>query len=1173
MSKFLNLVRSGWFVALVGLLFLAIVIWLGGPYLGIGQSQPLASPVARLSLILLMVVAWAAWLQIRQLRGRQGTKKMSGDLAGQDAVLAGNGEARSADERIRLRERFQEAIDTLRKTRRGGGNLYALPWYVVIGPPGSGKSTLLQNSGLNFPLSDRFGKDAVRGIGGTRNCDWWFTDEAVFLDTAGRYTMQDSDGATDASAWQEFLKLLCKYRRRRPLNGVIVTMSMADLLVLNEAGRQAHVRAVRRRLDELAEYLRIGVPVYLVFTKCDLIAGFGEFFEDLNAEARSQVWGVSFPIDKTTDGGAAGTFGEEFDLLLDRLDTRVLGRLHAERNHARRSAILSFPQQLGAMRDMARQFVEGVFSSHAYGRQPLLRGAYFTSGTQEGAPIDRMMGAVARTFGVDTSRLHTPGAQRRTFFVERLLKEVLFPESGFAGTDPKLERRKIALQAACYIGIALVSALLFLGIATSYGRNRAYVAQVDEAAKNYPVQDDLTAASDRKTYFARVLQRLEALASTQEVARQYDGHVPLLMRFGLYQGDALGEQTHEAYIRDLNGILLPGIAAQFRDGVAGNAGDPQALYAYLKGYLMLGEPAHRRADELEALARIEWRRIFPQDPQLQQALAGHFHALANEPGKFRAIALDEGLVSQARATLRAADLSTLVYGSLKLAVDSAGALPVKLDETLGLLGNVFRRKSGAPLSEPLPGLFTQPVFATEAAAGIGQAVHQFAEDDWVFGTTRIDVLQQSQLTRQVLALYQQDYIKAWDGLLDDLALQTVGNIQDASAMAAKLSGPSSPLKALLKLVRDNTSDMLRAPPPDTSDKALAVAKTVAQRRVARTSLAREIASAGVTTAAPGVTDEPGREISEHFAALDKLGEGTAGATPIDHTLGVLDQLSKTLLTMTDFSDATGQASPALLAARQEVAQLPPPLATLLDALTGQSVALVASGTSGALVDQFRAAAGNDCASFTRGRYPFDPTSTTDIPLQNFGELFGNGGRFDMFFKQSLARLVDTGGTTWHFKAGPGAVGGPPGLLAEAQLADDIRQAYFRGGNQPEVDFIMLAPKLDPAIGKLVIVVDGQKVEYPSGSSDSTAMKWPGPQPGHVTISESDANGASLGTLDYQGDWALFRALQAAHLQRQSDLRFVASFNVGGHIAEVTIQASSLKHPFLDTRVQRFRCGA
>src|SRR5262249_40362982 len=126
----------------------------------------------------------------------------------------------SAGEVAQLRQRFEDAVGLLRKRSLGSEKpslsarirslasqqyLYDLPWYVFIGAPGAGKTTALVNSGLRFPLADRLGKDAVRGVGGTRDCDWWFTDEAVFLDTAGRYTTQQSNQDVDAGAWKGFL--------------------------------------------------------------------------------------------------------------------------------------------------------------------------------------------------------------------------------------------------------------------------------------------------------------------------------------------------------------------------------------------------------------------------------------------------------------------------------------------------------------------------------------------------------------------------------------------------------------------------------------------------------------------------------------------------------------------------------------------------------------------------------------------------------------------------------------------------------------------------------------------------------------------------------------------------------------------------------------------------------
>ena len=188
---------------ILGLLLLALFIWVAGPFFGFLEYHPLEPWIARLVLILLIVGAWAASKVVKKLKAIRASDQLVAAVVRQSAA-----EERPSAEALQLRERFEEAVATLKSQRRSGHSLYDLPWYAIIGAPGSGKTTALINSGLHFPLEQRSGRGALQGIGGTRNCDWWFTDEAVFLDTAGRYLTQDSDATADSAGWLEFLALL-----------------------------------------------------------------------------------------------------------------------------------------------------------------------------------------------------------------------------------------------------------------------------------------------------------------------------------------------------------------------------------------------------------------------------------------------------------------------------------------------------------------------------------------------------------------------------------------------------------------------------------------------------------------------------------------------------------------------------------------------------------------------------------------------------------------------------------------------------------------------------------------------------------------------------------------------------------------------------------------------------
>ncbi len=96
----------------------------------------------------------------------------------------------------------------------------------------------------------------------------------------------------------------------------MVVVSALDLLQLSDAARAAHAAAVRERLRELNTQLGMRLPVYMIVTKSDMLAGFTEFFDDLGRDERERVWGVTFPYgeDVASDDRSAplGRFPAEF---------------------------------------------------------------------------------------------------------------------------------------------------------------------------------------------------------------------------------------------------------------------------------------------------------------------------------------------------------------------------------------------------------------------------------------------------------------------------------------------------------------------------------------------------------------------------------------------------------------------------------------------------------------------------------------------------------------------------------------------------------------------------------------------------------------------------------------------------------------------------------------------
>lgn len=370
-----------------------------------------------------------------------------------------------------LRKKFEEGVETFRKA---GKDLYSLPWVLLVGPSGSGKTEALRHCGVGFPPGLQ---DHLQGSGGTLNMHWWFTNQAVVLDTAGRMFMQDAETG-GGNEWKDFLKLLKTARSHCPINGLLLVVSSETLLKDSSEKIEKDAGAIARQLDVIQRTLDVRFPVFVIVTKCDKIIGFREFFDGLtdpNLQHQMLGWSNPAPLDEAFK---PDSIEKHLDQVRQRLMRRRGGLLqnpvHTTDPMARRTdqvdELFELPDNMMRIAPRLKRYLELIFVAGEWSPKPLfLRGIYFTSSMREGQALDM---ALASTLGVDVESL--PGTRQwekdKAFFLRDVFLSKVFKEKGLVTSATNVSKQLAKQRAAMLFGLigvlGVFAVLMVLGFFT-----------------------------------------------------------------------------------------------------------------------------------------------------------------------------------------------------------------------------------------------------------------------------------------------------------------------------------------------------------------------------------------------------------------------------------------------------------------------------------------------------------------------------------------------------------------------------------------------------------------------------------------------------------------------------------------------------------------------------------
>lgn len=1176
----------------LGVLSIFLAIWFGFLWTGLPY---LISPWLRGGLIVLILGAVALVYGLRYRKRRAAAKALEETLTetpvGDGAILA---------------DRMQEALAKLKKS---GGATYLddLPWYIIIGPPGAGKTTALVHSGLEFPGTD---KAAVAGFGGTKNCDFWFTEDAVLIDTAGRYTTQDSDERADRMSWQAFLQELKLARPNQPINGVILAFSCDDILTASDDVLDTHALTIRKRLEEIHEKLRIDVPVYVMFTKADMIAGFREYFGPFGEDRRRSVWGVTFQT-KNRKEETYKSVAPEFDALISRLSDEVTDRLSEEPDSVARISTFGFPGQMALMQRNVTDFLRRVFQKpqeiHA-----ILRGFYFTSGTQEGTPIDQVLGAMSgdSAGGYPASFMSGKG---RSYFLQDLLQKVIFAERDWVGYDLKAMRRRAFLRTAASLGIMLAT-LVSLGLfGYSFWQNATLVRQAGQIAEVYE-QEVQSNEELRRTILEdpNPLVIMDALAILRDLPTGWGDprEQKMIEKLGLSRRNGIRQSALQAYSDALERHLRPRMMLllenELQTHMARNASDK--AYRALKVYILLAKQQPGKPDDaaVQAYFADAWMPYFSEvglEDEYSE-INDHLAAMLELDDRVEPrLKPNRTIVEAAQKIIATMPLAQQAYSSIKS--ETAALTPYRLADAFdGVQADlVFRTTDGTELDTlQLPGLFTFSGYWGSFRTALETAAERLEDEAWVLGQAGAGVQYDAQLAglnRDIHALYQADFTRHWQEMLKRIELTSMSSgAPEFPALSIASVNFASPILKLAEAVDRETRlsrfldtiDEMEISPEALASGSIAgelgeagfsevERRSGAFQRIALNLLKDRSKFQGRASASGGTGSLQRRQLEDIERNFEKwhkfvAGDAAGRARPVDVLLAGLREVAA------NRQGAARSPNPAvderglqdaLNRLTQNVPFYPETVVVFVDQVEREFLTISANAT----LDQVQRVLREDITAFCRQNietaYPF-AGGGRHISTAVFGDFFGYGGRMEKFYQEHLrdhTQRDGLGGLVPREGSTLGARLSKP-LLSQFARAERIRQAFFAADSRrPSVSFSLRQLSSSEEVESTLISFGERRVTIRPNST-AVSVNWPDETADIVLTLLPQKNGVSNSLRFGGGRWSLSELIIKGR-GRANGTQVDITHSVGGRSARYRLEFDSITVPFLMRELRDFQC--
>ena len=894
------------------------------------------------------------------------------------------------------------------------------PWYLLLGASQTGKTALLTHSGLPFADTEQLTHRDNIHLNESHHCNWWFNPQGIILDIPGSYIDPES-----AMLWRYGCQLLKKHRQR--IQGIIVTISVADLLQLSKIEQKTQAQQIRTRLQELSLLkFKRPIPIHIMLTKADMLAGFVEFFDDLGREEHTQPLGIIFTPTTTS---LVDSFLQEFDALLKRLHHRVIWRLHQERNLNKRTLIHDFPLQMALLKEQLAAQLHLIADPSFYTDKFYLAGLYFVSSQQQGTPIDGLLRNINLSFPITSALVAYSPPTSHSFFTETILKSILRQ----AAPKPavKINQQKLPL--------VLLTLLTVFSLGSSFYLFKWQYQPYKQAQLALQHYQSLVPAGH--TDLAQVVTNLTALQQSLTALQHI--HSPAFIDFTAHR--TLAEKIQKTYQQHLSNDFMPSLFASVEGQLHNNTlREPNQLYATLMLYLMLADPEHRNLPFIDNWFKNYWQQTYKTNPQV---LLQHLHiALAQKT--LTMPALNTALVAQAREVLNTIPYPMLAYTMLQ---NQHAGIVQTFSQMSNIPNSVLQQVFGS-IPPAVPSVYTAGFFKNIYQQEIPALEQTLANSNWVLGNSMVSswwTRSANQLIPTIRNLYIQDYANWWLGYLRKLQPQKPNDMIQLNTQLTALSGHT--IERLWQTLNNNVNfnDM-----PEVQ--AL---------------LHKELPILSI----PG---------------LQQIQYQTNHLQAIIYTLVNDDNYPEAVFNFAKARMRHTDPADPMVNLRNLALQTPPAVQTWLTTIVDNTWSLLLLTTQKHIDNIWQATVMPFYNNYIVQRYPLYKPSQQNIALRDFAHFFGPRGVLDDFFFSMLKPFVDTTQARWQWRMQEGQfLKLPNEVILQFERAGIIRKMFFDENEQLQVTYALLPTDIDPAIKHIALNIDGQKTNIPGDKPSD--LQWPG----------------------------------------------------------------------------------